>query len=168
MPGRSQQQLQTLWSCLVSNDTAGTWSYITPTLSIVSGKFCVTLYSHPNVIWAIKKLINWWVKTRSESLGPLDCRFTDGWNDSYPAVVFNMLQHTSPRRGSKYFTGTGLRTTQGSVTDSIHVANLALSLSLSRYISAMVHENIYHCLFLLPNHPWKPLAEDQWELKASH
>lgn len=91
--------------------------------------------------------------------GPFVCSSVVG--DSFPGEVFGVLQHTSARKGPvrhgwEYFTGMALKTVFAisaicdSLTDSSHIAHLALNLSsLSRKVSAMVHDNICQHLSLL-------------------
>lgn len=104
---------------------------------------------------------NIWGKMRPEPSGPFICSSVVG--DSFPGEVFGVLQHTSARNGPvrhgwEYFTGTGLKTgfaisaVCDSLIDSIHVAHLPLNLSsLSRKVSATVHDNICQRLSLLTN-----------------
>lgn len=116
------------------------------------------LLSLPNAIWTFQKLMR---QKENWTFGSICLQFSDGWNDSFPGEVFDVLQHTSAGKGWEYFPGTGLETAfpisviSGSIIDSIRIANLALNLSLSRKVSAMVHDSIRQRLALLT----KPSAE---------
>lgn len=97
-------------------------------------------------------LKNRWGKMRPGPSGPFVWSLVV--SDSFLIEVFGVLQHTSARKGPvchgwEHFIGTGLkrafaiRALYDSLIDSHYIAHLALSLSsLSRKVSAMVHDNI--------------------------
>lgn len=96
---------------------------------------------------------------RSGPSGPFVCSLVV--SDFFLIEVFGVLQHTSAREGpvchkGEHFVGTGLERAFAitalcdSLIDSNYVAHLALSVSsLSRKVSAAVHDNICQLLSLL-------------------